>query len=94
MQPRSQAASKLVFGNILLIEIASIDGDTFSPKEIVEAMGIAFGTANPLLHKLRDAGFIELVGRKPSERTLLYRIVENPWWDAARQYARTRAKHD
>lgn len=41
---------------------------------------------HPLIQKLRRANFIELVERVPGERTLLYRLRENPWWDAASQY--------
>jgi hypothetical protein len=98
VEPLSEKTSKLVFGNIhmnkVMLEIAAVHGETFSPKQIVEATGIAFGTINPIIHKLRDAEFIELVGRAEGERTLVYRIVENPWWDAARQYVQDRPTTD
>lgn len=91
MEPLSQDVSKLVFGNshmsTVIVQIAAVQAETFSPKQIVESSGVPFGIANPLIHRLRDAGFIELVGRAPGERTLLYRVIENPWWDAARHYS-------
>jgi len=96
LEPLSQEVSKLVFGNsymsAVMAEIVAIDSETFSPKQIVDATGVVFSVVNPLIHKLRDAGFIELVGRAPGERTLLYRIVENPWWNAARAYAAPKAQ--
>jgi hypothetical protein len=95
LEPPTQEASKLVFGNsymaAVMIEISAVDTETFSPKQIVAHTGLYFSVVNPLIHKLRDAGFIELVGRAPGERTLLYRVVENPWWDAARRYAHSGA---
>jgi hypothetical protein len=35
------------------------------------------------------ANFIEYVGRVPGERTMLYRVRDNPWWEPARRYALT-----
>lgn len=91
VEPLTPEASKLVFGNShmirVLIEIASIEAETFSPKQIVDATGLYFSSVNPLIHKLKDAGYIELVGRVPGERTLLYRVRDNYWWDAARRFA-------
>lgn len=57
-----------------------LEGDTFSPKQIVEATGLLGSIVHPLIHKLRDAHFLEFVGRVPGERTLLYRIRDNYWW--------------
>jgi len=41
---------------------------------------------HPLIQKLRRANFIEFVERVPGERPILYRVLENPWWNAASQY--------
>lgn len=41
---------------------------------------------HPLIQKLRRANFIEFVERVPGERTILYRVRGNPWWNAASQY--------
>ena len=94
VEPIAPAESRLFFGNsymnAVVIEIAALEGDTFSPKQIVEATGLLGRIVHPLIHKLRDAHFLEFVGRVPGERTLLYRIRDNYWWEAARRYAADR----
>lgn len=86
-------ASKAFFGNshmfAVLVEIASRDNETFSPKDIVEGTGLIDSVVRPLIRRLRDANFIEYVGRMPGERTMLYRVRDNPWWEPARRYAQT-----
>ncbi len=98
VEPIAPAESRLFFGNsymnAVVIEIAALEGDTFSPKQIVEATGLLGSIVHPLIHKLRDAHFLEFVGRVPGERTLLYRIRDNYWWEAARRYAADRRVAD
>lgn len=85
--------SKLFFGNShmssIAIEIASID-DTFSAKQIIANSGLLPSVVTTIFHKLRDAELITFVGSVPGERTKLYRINNNPWWQAARDYASAR----
>lgn len=94
VEPIAPEESRLFFGNsymnAVVIEIAALEGDTFSPKQIVQATGLIGSIVHPLIHKLRDAHFLEFVGRVPGERTLLYRINDNYWWEAARRYAADR----
>jgi predicted phosphohydrolase len=94
VEPIAPEESRLFFGNsymnAVIIEIAALEGDTFSPKQIVQATGLIGSIVHPLIHKLRDAHFLEFVGRVPGERTLLYRINDNYWWEAARRYASDR----
>ena len=82
--------SKLFFGNShmfdLVVEIVRIDGE-FSAKLLVERTRLPNSIVTSLMKKLRDADFITFVGTAPGERTRPYVINENPWWDAARQYA-------
>lgn len=87
-------ASKAFFGNshmfAVLVEIASRENSTFAPKDIVEGTGLIDSVVRPLIRRLRDAEFIEYVGRAPGERTMLYRVRDNPWWEPAREYSKQR----
>lgn len=42
---------------------------------------------HPLVHRLRDAGMIEYVGRGADGRTTLYRVLPKHWLIAVRLYA-------
>ncbi|WP_314854449.1 hypothetical protein [uncultured Microbacterium sp.] len=66
--------------------IAGLRGGKFSSKTITDATRLSPGIVHPLIQKLRRANFIEFVERVPGERTILYRVRENPWWNAASQY--------
>lgn len=91
-------ASKAFFGNshmfAVLIEIAGHEDEPFSPMDIVEGTGLIDSVVRPLIRRLRDAEFIEYIGRAPGERTTLYRVRDNPWWEPARRYALTRNTTD
>lgn len=91
-------ASKAFFGNshmfAVLIEIAAREDEPFSPKDIVESTGLIDSVVRPLIRRLRDAEFIEYVGRAPGEKTTLYRVRDNPWWEPARRYAVSRNPSD
>lgn len=76
----------------VVVEIAGRSSETFSAKQIVDATGLLSSVVYPLVRKLRDAQFIEYVGQVPGQRTMLYRVVENYWWDAARHYAAERSE--
>ena len=83
--------SKLFFGNShmfgVMVEIASLRGQTFSSKQISDATQLSPGIVHPLIQKLRRARFIEFVEQVHGERTLLYRVVANHVWEAASRYA-------
>lgn len=93
-EPIAPAESRLVFGNshmtAVMVEIAALDGGTFSSKHISDATGLSPGIVHPLIQKLRRANFIEFVENVAGERTILYRVRDNYWWDAARRYAQDR----
>lgn len=82
--------SKLFFGNShmfdVVVEIVRIDGE-FSAKQLTTRTGLPNSIVTSLLRKLREADFITFVGSSPGERIRPYVINENPWWEAARQYA-------
>jgi len=86
--------SKLLFGNMymsaVVVEIAAIGGP-FAAKHVIANTGLLPSVVTTNIHKLRDAGLITYVGSAPHERTKIYRINENPWWRAAREYAAARA---
>lgn len=88
--PLTQEQSHLIFNNsymfTVLVEIVR-SGDTFSGKQLADATGLSQSIVHPLIRKLSGARFIEFVERVPGERTLLYRIRDNYWWDAVREYA-------
>ena len=90
LEPIAPKESRLVFGNSymysVMVEIAGLRGEKFSSKAITDATGLSPGIVHPLIQKLRRANFIEFVERVPGERTILYRVRENPWWNAASQY--------
>lgn len=90
LEPIAPEESRLVFGNSymysVMVEIAGLRGGKFSSKTITDATRLSPGIVHPLIQKLRRANFIEFVERVPGERTILYRVRENPWWDAASQY--------
>jgi transcription initiation factor IIE alpha subunit len=90
LEPIAPEESRLVFGNsymyCVMVEIAGLRGEKFSSKAITDATGLSPGIVHPLIQKLRRANFIEFVERVPGERTILYRVRENPWWNAASQY--------
>ncbi|WP_336647669.1 hypothetical protein [Microbacterium sp. MMO-10] len=90
MEPIAPEESRLVFGNSymysVMVEIAGLRGGKFSSKTITDATRLSPGIVHPLIQKLRRANFIEFVERVPGERTILYRVRENPWWNAASQY--------
>ena len=90
LEPIAPEESRLVFGNSymysVMVEIAGRRGGKFSSKTITDATRLSPGIVHPLIQKLRRANFIEFVERVPGERTILYRVRENPWWDAASQY--------
>jgi hypothetical protein len=90
LEPIAPEESRLVFGNSymysVMVEIAGLRGEKFSSKTITDATRLSPGIVHPLIQKLRRANFIEFVERVPGERTILYRVRENPWWNAASQY--------
>ena len=90
LEPLTQEQSHLIFNNshmfAVLVEIVR-SGGTFSGKRIADATGLSPGIVHPLIQRLSGARFIEFVERVPGERTMLYRIRENHWWDAVREYA-------
>lgn len=90
LEPIAPEESRLVFGNSymysVMVEIAGLRGGKFSSKTISDATRLSPGIVHPLIQKLRRANFIEFVERVPGERTILYRVRENPWWNAASQY--------
>ena len=94
LEPIAPEESRLVFGNSymysVMVEIAGLRGEKFSSKTITDATRLSPGIVHPLIQKLRRANFIEFVERVPGERTLLYRIRDNYWWEAARRYAADR----
>lgn len=98
VEPIAPEDSRLVFGNshmvTVMVEIASLHGETFSSKLIADATRLSPGIVHPLIQKLLRAKFIEFVERVPWERTILYRVRENPWWEAASQYTRDREATD
>lgn len=89
--PTAPEISRLVFGNShmfgVMVEIASLRGQKFSSKQITDATQLSPGIVHPLIQKLHRANFIEFVERVQGQRTLLYRIVDNHVWEAARRYA-------
>lgn len=89
-EPITPEQSKLIFNNsymsTVMIAIASLPEQTFSGKQIADATGVQPGIVHTLIQRLRGAHFIEFVAQVPGERTLLYRVCENPWWKAARRY--------
>lgn len=90
LEPIAPEESRLVFGNSymysVMVEIVGLRGGKFSSKTITDATRLSPGIVHPLIQKLRRANFIEFVERVPGERTILYRVRENPWWNAASQY--------
>lgn len=90
-EPITPEQSKLIFNNsymsTVMIAIASLPEQTFSGKQIADATGVQSGIVHTLIQRLHGAHFIEFVARVPGERTLLYRVCENPWWKAARRYS-------
>lgn len=94
VEPIAQEESRLVFGNshmvTVMVEIAARHGETFSSKRIADAAHLSPGIVHPLIQKLLRAKFIEFVERVPGERTILYRVRDNPWWDAASRYVEDR----
>lgn len=90
VEPIAPAESRLVFGNShmhdVMVEIAAMRGATFSSKLISDKAHLSPGIVHPLIQKLLRANFIEFVERVPGERTILYRVRDNPWWEAAGQY--------
>ncbi len=72
-----------------MIAIASLPESTFSGKQIADLTGVQPGIVHTLIQRLSGAHFIEFVAQVPGERTLLYRVRENPWWTAAQRYARS-----
>lgn len=97
-RPLEPEESRLAFGNshmfTVMVEIASLGGDTFSSKRITDATQLSPGIVHPLIQKLHRAHFIEFVERVPGERTLLYRVLDNYFWDAATRYANDRTALD
>lgn len=95
VEPIAPEDSRLVFGNshmaTVMVEIAALRGDTFSSKLIADSTRLSPGIVHPLIQKLKRARFIEFVERVPGERTILYRVRENPWWEAASRYTEHRA---
>ena len=95
VEPIAPEDSRLVFGNshmvTVMVAIASRQGDTFSSKLIADATHLSPGIVHPLIQKLLRARFIEFVERVPGERTILYRVRANPWWEAAGRYAADRS---
>ncbi|MFB8386545.1 hypothetical protein ACFC3F_05305 [Microbacterium sp. NPDC055910] len=89
--PYTPEKSKALFGNshmsTVMLEIASLDDDTFSPKQIVERTGLLGSVVHPLIHRLTDAGQIEYLGRGPDGKAKLYRIRRTHIWDAMKKYA-------
>ena len=79
--PTAPEVSRLVFGNShmfgVMVEIASLRGQTFSSKQISDATQLSPGIVHPLIQKLRRAHFIEFVEQVHGERTLLYRVIDN-----------------
>lgn len=95
VEPIAPEDSRLVFGNshmyTVMVEIAARRGETFSSKLIADATHLSPGIVHPLIQKLLRARWIEFVERVPGERTILYRVRENPWWIAASCYIDERA---
>ncbi len=91
IDPIAPEGSKALFGNsymhTVLVEISKHDGETFSPKQIIDATGLPGGLVHPLIKRLRSQHFIEYIGRVPGEKTTLYKANDNPYIRAAREYA-------
>lgn len=88
-EPLTKEQSRLIFNNsyMFTVLLAIVDsGETFSGKMIADATDLSSSIVHPIIKRLSGAGFVEFVERVPGERTMLYRIRENPWWAAARKY--------
>lgn len=95
MEQMTREESKLIFGNShqaeVMVRIASFEGGAFSSKRISDDTSLSPGIVHPIIQRLSRARWLEHIGKVPGERTILYRIRPNPWWDAALQYAHERA---
>jgi DNA-binding MarR family transcriptional regulator len=89
--PYTPEKSKALFGNshmsAVMLEIASLDDETFSPKQIIERTGLLGSVVHPLIHRLADADQIEYLGRGPDGKAKLYRVRPTHIWDAMKKYA-------
>ncbi|GAB6859757.1 hypothetical protein JCM13591A_38620 [Microbacterium xylanilyticum] len=98
VEPSATEESRLIFGNshmtAVIVEIAGLNGERFSSKQIADATHLSPGIVHPLIQKLRRARWIEFVERVPGERTILYQLRDNEWWDAARRRAERRTLPD
>lgn len=83
----SAGVSKAVFGNSYMLglmrTIAQQEQDTFTTTELLTSLDIAVNLIHPLLGRLERAQMIERAGRVPGERTLLFRRLPSPLWQAA-----------
>lgn len=89
--PYTPEKSKALFGNshmsTVMLEIASLQEDTFSPKLIIERTGLLGSVVHPLIHRLTDAGQIEYLGRGADGKAKIYRVRHTHIWDAMKKYA-------
>lgn len=72
----------------VMVAIAASESGEFSTPQILYRTGISPASLHTLLGRLRHAGMIECVGNVPGEKTLIYRMVDDPFWDGIRSYAR------